>query len=340
MPNAPSAGRVGDGTRWVQALVVALSLLGPVAAPAASALSDDELAAARQAVIDSFDPRRLGAGYAALVSFAVSPQISTASFRPDTESDGAEDTQLDVYRIPLRFVFGEDENVPRPFVQAVLAYQDLYSRFDLGFGESIRSDWETYGLLIDGGFEVPLSDNLILLPTLSLGYARLENTADYSGLLSETVLRPAFKNIIFDWKTDAVVYGAALGMDYRRQFGGFTTELLASVSRNRLETVNESSEFVEFSSGVTALDVEFNTAHATGLELQGHPLDWVLLLGHTRFYGSNRDSLGFTHFSEAGLALQLSPRPGGHRNDIWRLGLKTIVGDDVDGWSLVLSHEF
>ncbi len=340
MPIAATADRGREASRPANLLVAGVSLLALLAAPPASALTDDELEAARQAVIDGFDPRRLGAGYAALVSFAVSPQISTASFRPEAESDEVEDPELDVYRIPLRFVFGEDEGAPRPFLQGVFAYQDLYSRFDLGSGESIKSDWETYGLLINAGFEVPLSGNLMLLPTLSLGYARLENSANYSGLLSETVLRPAFKNIIFDWETDAVIYGAALGMDYRRQLGSFATELLASVSRNRLETFNESSEYVEFESGVTSLDMEFNSAHPTGLKLQGHPLDWVLLLGHTRFYGSNRDALGFTNFSEAGLALQLSPRPGGHRNDIWRLGLKTIIGDDVDGWSLVLSHDF
>ncbi|NVK42807.1 MAG: hypothetical protein HWE39_16310 [Oceanospirillaceae bacterium] len=308
--------------------------------PLHAALTDEELEAARSAVLEGFDPKRLGSGYAALVSFAVSPQISTASFRPDAGSDGIDDPELDVYRIPLRFVFGDDDGSPRPFVQGVLAYQDLYAKLDPGFGESIESDWETYGLMINGGWEFPVNEHLVLLPTLSLGYGRLENSADYSGLISETVLRPAFKGILFDWETDAVVYGAALGVDYRRRVGSFDTELLASLSRNRIETFNESSEYIEFESGVTAFDVEFNAAHATGLSLGRHPLDWVLLLGHTRFYGSNRDALGFSHFSEAGLALQLSPRPGGHRNDVWRLGLKTIFGDDVDGWSLVFSHDF
>lgn len=308
-------------------------------APALAALSD-EIEAARKAVLDSFDPKRLGSGYAAIVSFAVSPQISAASFRPDSGSDDIDDPELDVYRIPLRFVFGDDDGSPRPFVQGVLAYQDLYAKLDTGLGGTLKSDWETYGLLFNGGWEVPVREHLVLLPTLGLGYARLENSADYSGLIEESVLQPAFKGIIFDWETDAVVYGAALGVDYRRSIGSFDTELLTSVSRNRIETFNESSDIIAFKSGVTALDVEFNAAHPTGLSLGRHPLDWVLLLGHTRFYGSNRDALGFSNFSEAGLALQLSPRPGGHRNDVWRLGFKSIFGEDVDGWSLVLSHDF
>jgi hypothetical protein len=65
-------------------------------------------------------PERLGAGYAALVNFAVNPDISAATHNIKVE--GVRDPSISAYRLPLRYVFTLDNGAWRPQVQANFAY--------------------------------------------------------------------------------------------------------------------------------------------------------------------------------------------------------------------------
>jgi len=306
---------------------------------AVAANADDGLDAVRQSVRDSVDPEQLGAGYAAIVSFAVSPDISTADYDLD-DSSGTSAPQLDVYRLPLRHVFNEDGEGIKPFVQGILAYQELEAGFELAENEFIDSSWETYGASVAGGVEIPVTENLALLSALTLGYARLENNANYSGPVSEAIFKPVLKGLIFDWEADALIYGAAIGADYWKKASLGDIEARGSLAYSVIDTFDSSSDFVDFKSHVTSLDLELNTVYQTGTSVANRPLALVLLLGHTRFFGSNKDALGFEYFSEAGLALQFGGSAAHPNRRSWRVGLKSIFGDGVEGWSLVFSHGF
>jgi hypothetical protein len=318
-------------------LLVAFAVAGLCGPGAASAQSDDLIDAIRELAKESFDPVKIGAGYAAMVDFAVSRDISSANFYPDA-SDGVVDPSLKHFQFPFRFVFGDDGSIPRPFLQGLVAHQTVESGFDFAPGEFIASEWETWGVSLSGGYYVPVSEHLSFLPVLSIGYGSLENRARYSGPISEQLLRPALAGLVFDWDASAVSYGASLGFDYRRELGGFNVELLGSVSHHYIESVDAPNEFVDFQSRVSAFDLEVSTIHPTPWKMFGNPLSIVGLFGNTRIFGPERDALGFDSFFEAGAGIDLDVSARGWKVQSLRFGAKAIIGPDVDGWGLIIGY--
>jgi hypothetical protein len=101
----------------------------------------ESIDALRQLALEQLGPDRLGAGYAALINFAVNPDISAATFYIDV--DGADNPTLNVFRLPLRHVFKPTNHTWRPFVQANFAYQAFDASLDVLEGESIDLTYRT-----------------------------------------------------------------------------------------------------------------------------------------------------------------------------------------------------
>ncbi|MCJ7557687.1 MAG: hypothetical protein MUP90_12345 [Gammaproteobacteria bacterium] len=321
-------GILGRVTRSSMVLSLLATLLGcPIVA---YSQSDPAIDLIRQLAEENFDSVNIGAGYAAMVDFAVSRDISSATFYPDP-TEGVVDPTLKHSTLPFRHVFNPDAPGARPFLQGLFAYQKLASGFDTLPGESIESEWTTYGASLSGGFEIPLGENLIVLPVISVGYGRLENRASFYGPISESLLQPALSGEIFNWDSNSVTYGASIGMDYRRKLSRFEIEVLAGLTHNFIESVNAPSKFTDFQGQATVFDLEINTVHPTNWEIAGSPLAIVGLFGNTEFFGPQREALGFAGFFEAGLGLELDISTRGHKVKSLRIGAKAIIGPDVDG---------
>jgi hypothetical protein len=317
---------------------VLLCVLAGMPLPA-KAQTDQDIELIRQAAEDTFDQVGLGIGYAAIVDFAVSRDISSATFYPD-EVDGVVDPKLKSTKVPFRFVLGSDDTGRRPFVQGHLAYQTLGSGFDVLPGEYVDSTWTTYGASIAGGIELPFGEHFKLLPVASVGYGRIENRAKFYGPISEALLEPALSELVFNWNANSVVYGVSLGADYRRDVGGFDIEILGSLTHHRIESTSASNEFTDIRGHVTAFDFEVNTVHATPWQLGSYPLSIVGLFGGTAILGPDRDALGFDQFYEAGIGLEGDVSAKGWKVASLRLGVKALFGPDVSGWGLILGYGF
>lgn len=324
--------------RRLQSLIMGSALLAFCAAVNAQSQSDPAIDEIRQLVMDSVDPARLGAGYAAMINFAVSPDISTATYNIDDE-DG-NDPSLMVYRVPVRHVFSSDEQSWRPFVQGNLAYQTLDAGFDIGENESIEAEWRALGGSVSAGAEVRLGENLILVPTIDAGVVRLENDADYHGVLAEALLKPALEGVLFDWEADAWLLGAALGFDYRRALSTLELNVHGSLTHKYIKTYDSSSGSIDFDSRVTTFNVQADTVHPTRMSIRNFPLALVTHVGATAFLGDNRKALGFDHFFEAGLALEADVSRKDWRIQKLRFGANLIFGSDVTGWGLIIGYRF
>lgn len=284
------------------------------------------------------NPESLSTAYAAIINFAVSPEISTATFYPETD-EVVVDPRLKATRFPYRKVFGADGASWRPFVQAVAAYQEMDAGFQVTPEDFIDTHWKTYGLSLAGGVEKPVSEHLDLLASANVGYGRLENMATYYGPLAPGI-RQALEGVAFNWELDALIYGAGIGAFYDRSLGKAEVELRAGLNQHRIESRAVSTSLVEFSSQVSTFDIDFNTVMPTGISLGGHPLAVVGLLGYTTFLGDERRSLGFDTFFEAGLALEIDLSAKGWRLKTLRIGAKTIFGPDISGWGLIVGPRF
>lgn len=303
------------------------------------AAAQSDIDAIRELVAAQLQGVQVGAGYAAIVDFAVSRDISAATYYPD-EVEGVHDPKLTSIKLPFSFTFGAEGDSKRPFLQGHFAYQTLDADFELLADELIRSEWKTYGGSVSGGVEIALSDSMKLLPVVSLGYGRIKNQADYTGPVGEEFFKPIFSNLLFDWDANTLVYGASLGLDYRRQVGRFDIEMLGNLTHHRVESTSASTEFAKADGHVTAFDLEVNAVSPTSWKLGDYPLAVVGLFGLTNVFGPDRDALGFDRFFEAGLGLQADLSSRDWNVTSLRFGLKAIFGPDVTGWGLIVGYDF
>ena len=146
-----------------------LTVVLSVAAWSPPAVAQSDIDAIRDQLAADLRDVHIGTGYAAVVDFAVSRDISAATFYPD-EVDGVTDPKLQSIKIPFRFLLGREDAATRPFVQGHFAYQTLNADFNLLADELIRSEWKTLGGSLSGGFEVALNETMKLIPAVSVGY--------------------------------------------------------------------------------------------------------------------------------------------------------------------------
>jgi hypothetical protein len=285
-------------------------------------------------------PDRLGGAYASIINFAVNPDISAATYYVDAGDLDASDPELNVFRLPLRHVFELDSRGWRPFVEANLAYQSYQFDFAAFDTERVDTEWQTYGGTLTGGVEIAASEQLTLVPAVTLGLVHLENDANYTGPRSNLLLQPALEGLVFDWDADAWLVGASLAADYRRGLRNFELSIHGSLTHNYIETYDSSSGLIEFDSQATTFALQAETIHPTTMTAWGYPLALVASLGNTTFIGSDRDALGFEYFFEAGLALEADVSSKEWPVKKLRLGASAIYGPDVKGWSLILGYRF
>lgn len=188
----------------------------------------------------------LGAGYAGLINFASEPDVSSS--RLGIDSSLTSDDRLRVIKLPIRFEFAVPRRAWKPFVQATLAKLSFEQTADFSIpGEGLAATWESYSATLGGGVRIPIVSGLGLLLAIDGGYARLSNSATYSGQFSNTILKPAFEGIFLDWSKDAWLVNGHLSLQYQRQVRQLEVDAKLSYTLSHIESFESSSAFQEFS---------------------------------------------------------------------------------------------
>lgn len=286
--------------------------------------------------IDEQQAKRLGGTYAAIINFAENPDIATAHYYIDEPS--GDDPILRVTRFRGQHEFDLENHAWTPFIQLHIPYQTLKAFYDLEPRGSIQSKWSAIGAILMTGVKFPATSRFSINPVLAWGYVRLENDAHYAGDVA--AIEPIFKGILFDWSSDAWLFGGSLWLDYDRPVGRHNLRLHAGATHNLIETFESISGHVEFSSYATTLTARGEWTQDTGMRIRGHPLAVVFLLGSTAFAGPYREELGFSYFMDTGLAFELDLSERDFLLSRLRLGAKAIYGEEVAGWSAILSWKF
>lgn len=314
-----------------------LLVMAPLSVLAQSGL-DGVIDEVRQQAIEQAGPDRLGAGYAAMMNFAATPDISSATYYIDSADAG--DPTMNVYKIPLRREFMLEGRDWKPFVEASFGYLDYEATFDVLPQESVKADWKSYGGLLGLGVKMPLNDDLDFVPALDLGLVRLESSADYRGPVAEAILKPALEGVVFDWDANAYLIGATVGLDYRHAFETWTVEGRTRLTYSHFDTYDSSSPQVEFDADISTFTLQVDVIKPLDAKIGGYPLALVSHFGNTTFIGNNRDALGFDYFFEAGLALETDVSQNDWPVKKLRLGAMGIFGADVTGWSVIFGYQF
>lgn len=288
-----------------------------------------------------FGASNLTAGYSALIEFAVVDDVSADSY-----FIGNEPGQLDVeiYKAPIPFTIGRTKNNWRFFGQTTFGY--LIAKQSIqSFGpdlpsENIKSRWTAFGAAFGVGVEIPITKRLTIEPFVFLGYARLENKATYSGVLSDTLFRPALDRLLFDWSLDAITYGGSFAIGYRFSIRELKVKLRLNLTRTEVQAVRVQADFGKFRNSLTSIKSAAEFTHPLPIRLYGRRLAIVFLFANTTFVGPDADALGFNYFFETGLALQLDLTGYNLPMTRIRLGGTAVFGRNISGYSVLLKASF
>ena len=281
------------------------------------------------------DNRELGAGYAQLLGFASEPEISASIVDVDSSEPSVYETELKGTRLPLHREFAIDGSDLRWYVQGSLGYLKLSEtqRFDDIIEERIwlDSEWTAYTGTIELGLIMPLGAGFSLAPGLSAGLSRLKNEMEFSDPGLGEILRPDYEGRLYNWSTNATIGRAHLALLYDQRHGHYRIKGGAHLSYAYVDSYSESSSFAGFADHSGTAIFKVDVSRRINSDTAKRALYLIGHLGNTSFLGDNRQELDFDYFNEAGLSLGI---------DQYALGVLTVFGTDVSGWSLTFNYNY
>ncbi len=313
-----------------------------LAAPAAAqSVQDVRRDIARVAQDGAFGKSVLG-----IAGFAAMPGVSAAEFRLD--NGGLPDTEVSRLALPL----SNDWETLRILGAALhteltlgwfTAEQD-YGTFFRGtaFQGRPSSEINSWTGVAGLGLAFPVGERTTLTPLMMLGYGRVEDDTDFTGPGAARLGR-ATRGVLFNWRTDELIYGPAVKLDHATQLGadiGF--EGTARANLILAETLDASHPALEGSSEAVVLTAHGELDGPTGATIAGRELRWLAFAAGTAFGADAADSLGIDGFVELGAGLEIVDRSILPQIALEGASLRAsvILGDGVTGWSLGGQLEF
>jgi hypothetical protein len=292
---------------------------------------EDAINAAREQVKADLRNSKIGAGYAQMLNFFVDPSISAS--RLDADAD--DNTRYDVFKLPLQYEFPANDGGWQLVVRGTLSHASAENEFSLVEGEIIDGTWEADSALIGIGALVPAGENLTWFLGGQFGISRLENEADYEGVLSE-LIAPVLDGVLFNWDTNARISSLTGGLDYHTRIADqYKVTLNGRYTFSHIASYSESRDLQSFSEDTGTLAASADVEHPWGASLGDMPLFGVARLGATAFTGPSRKALGFSHFYNIGYSVGLNVAERSRYFEGFTLGAQYNFGSDVDGVSLV-----
>lgn len=277
---------------------------------------------------------------AQVAGMTIAPEISSATFK--IEFAGQDDVDLSTTKIPIRHYFRSQARAWAPFLQVSAGYlsasKTLRERDEDGLILADRQHQGFSGLLL-AGLRLPLAPGIDFSPTAGVGLTRLKNQTEPLNDYTRNVIMPLYRGIVGDYTIDALVLSAGMEMNLRRSLGPVNLELALRYSHFYLQTTSVTDSALEFSQNADVSAARLTAGGAlAGLNLWGRPLIWQVFGGNVTWWGPDAESLGFSHYWEAGATIGLDLRGAGLMIDALRLGGSLISGDGVTGWSLILGY--
>ncbi len=284
-------------------------------------------------VVDGADNR--DADYAFLYLMTLSPDIAAANYVVSSDTD--EDVDISILRVPFHVDLMQDTD-SRLQLEIALALQQtehIISTFSSS-DEFIDSRWQTYGGGLGLLYEHNINQRLKFTPSVRLGLARMENEADFNGVLTNKV--KDFFDEDLNWKTNASVFMLGLGLSYNWKLLDRASSVKADVYHAVVDTFEKTDSAIDFTEHANMLAVKADMVFPTDIVMHDERLDLVLLLGANNFFGENRNTLGYTTSYQAGVGAEIPLKWGGEAHGYLRLSGQIIRASNMKGWMLGLGY--
>ncbi|MEP5569100.1 MAG: hypothetical protein ABJN62_14775 [Halioglobus sp.] len=310
-------------------VTLAFFLLPNLAAQAATDF--DEI---RDQLKKSVSNSSVGAGYAQMLNFFVEPDISASKL-------SADDTDYDVFKIPLQYQIPMDQSDWEIAIRATLSHAKADSITDTGAFGVVDSEWQADSGQVGAGLIMPFNNDWSGFVSAEFGISRLKNEADYLEEGPGQGLNPEIADgIIFNWDTNARVGGLTGGINYAKEIADkCPLDVTGRYTFSHIASYSESRDLPSFSENTGTFSLKADLIHPYGVAIADLPVFGKVHVGGTAFTGNNRNALGFSHFYELGYSVGLDISRLGYRVKSFNIGYQWIQGRDVDGYSLLFGWE-
>lgn len=281
-----------------------------------------------------------------LTGFAALPGVSTANFTVDEPVNGASDTEMSKFVIPLAHDFKGVQiaggalhaELTLGYLQTDQTLDDLFPGTALQ--ADIDSEFRVFSAIGGVGLAFHPGWHTTLRPVALLGYSRIEQKSRYSGpgagQLEDTV-----DGILFNFQTDDLLYGGAVELSHQQALGQ-GIEFTGNIRYNQLfaNTFAASDDVLKTHDDLGVLTGYVQLDGPTGVTALGRDLRWIWFVANSSFPGDSADSLGFDYFLEFGGGIELVDRAVLDGIEGFSIRGSALAGNGVKGWSVGAKLDF
>jgi len=265
----------------------------------------------------------------------------------DGDRDGLE---LDIYRLPLNYTFGEEGDKVRLALRGVIgrfsgtssAY--FFSDELAASGDALPQEIRDLPNLPDfvretatslgGGFGVQIEalKGLTITPAFDLIWTHLRSEYDYNNFLS-AFIGAKYDRELFNTSVEAISYVPSIKVAYKYDITDCFA-ILPNVEYSYLRTTDlwSKSSLADFTTNAEVLRTTIEAAVKTPWEVAKTPVSVHPYVIRTDLGGAAKDGLGFSYFHDVGLDVAFATGARGWWLSEVRVGGAYIFNDYFDGY--------
>lgn len=284
------------------------------------------------------EPREVGQiiGRAIAAGVVLATDEFAAAGRYEVDDDA--DSSFRVRQLGHRHRF-ERAGRWRPFVGATLGQVLVQQKIDLGNGSRSDSEFDVWGLAVNGGARVVLSDGWYGELRGVASYSFAESDLRYPDAETADLLGPLIDGVLFNWEAEAVTLEAGIDLGWeRRSARGTTTRLHGGTTWLRTDPVSTDDPVQDVTVESHFERLQVGLEIPLGTTLFDLPLRFDPRVRHTFLSNDLARPLDSDSFTDVKIVL-LALLPEGSRWRISGLGLAVTytTADAFEGWSVGLS---
>lgn len=272
-----------------------------------------------------------------LMTFTLLPDVTTSALSLNSAASG--NPSLSMGTLGGGATMSRDVPV---YLEGTLGY----SRYDPKFLASDGIDqstlplrWNSVSLSGGIGWDFRLNDELVLRPILNIALGRVVSDLQAGEFLVNRKLDSDY-DFIRNGSMDAAGLGGSLMLDWERVRPEYEADLEARYSLIELQTFGDTSSSVKGRARAENFNLWGRYRAPTGWVAFSRPVRYVLEAAHSRFFGEQKDALGFDAMNSLGLGLELDVSAYETFVSRIRLVARRMFGDNVRGSSLGLAISF
>jgi hypothetical protein len=281
--------------------------------------------------------RDLGVDYAFMSLITLSPDFAAANYT--ITNDAGLDVDISIYRLPYHIDLVSDgrSKLKLELAAAYQNTQEIIPTFPSIPGEYVDATWETYGFGLGLLYENRISEQWLFLPSVRLGVARMNNKADYNGLLTNAI-KDQFEGTFFNWDTNSAVLNLGLGIKYDWTLLDRSSSITANIYHVIVDSFDESNQAFKFTEKANLLSVKADLIEPSEFYIADHRMDFVFLFGLNHFFGDNRRTLGYTTSYEAGIGAEFPLKYVNTTYGHIRFSGQLLWADNMKGWLITVGY--